>query len=256
MSVVEEQQVRTRSPEETLERTSVAYVKFTNDYRTVIRLLQSNARKTWKHFIPQANKGGGLSVVCPNTAPGLSLCPIEAKYADLPRDNPERKNNNARQRYIINVLDRTPHTICKSCNSLTPGKRGPEGTGKFCVTCAADLKGLDFKPLNKIKLLEQGPKLFYQFNTIEKLQLEEIEKPILDYDIIITSEGVGRDRVLTANPGPDKPLEEDALLDSDGEQQELYDLEALAEPTSPEAITLFLGGATYDQVRATVGEEI
>lgn len=252
MPVAEEPQARTRSREETLERKSTDYVKFSPFYRTVVRLLQDNARTVWKHYVPQANKGGGLSAVCPNIVPGLNACPIEQKYSDLPKDDPERRANNARKRFIINVLDRTPHTTCPHCSALTPGKTGADRKGKFCINCDGDLKGTDFAPLNKLKILEQGPKLFYQFNTIEKLQLEEIEKPISGYDITITSEGVGRDRVLTAMPGADKELEKDAMLDDEGNEQTLYDLELLAEPTASEAILLMLQGASIDQIRAVI----
>lgn len=244
-----------RSYDETQERTGAEYIKFTPDYRTVIRILQPEARTVWKHFIPQANQGRGSGAVCPNTAPGLNVCPIEQSVADLPRESQERKDNTARRRFIINVLDRTPYATCPHCSAQTPGKTKPSTTGKFCVSCDGSLKGADFKPLNKVKILEQGPKLFnQQLNTIEKIQLEETGKPITDYDITITAQGNNRDRVLTAMPQDPKEIAPEELNDPEtGEPQKLWDLDLLAEPTSSEVITLMIQGASREQIAAVVG---
>jgi len=247
----------TRSYDDTQKRTGVDYIKFTTDYRTVIRILQPEVRTVWKHFIPQANSGKGSSAVCPNVAPGMSVCPIEQSVAHLPKDNEERKAVTARKRFVINVLDRTPHTICQSCNTQTPGKTVASATGKFCANCGASLKGRDFAPLNKVKILEQGPNLFNkQLNVIEKIQLEEINKPITDYDITITAQGQGRDRVLTAMPQDPKEITDEELLDSEtGEPQQLWDLELLAEPESSEVISLMMQGASFEQIAAVKGLE-
>lgn len=243
-----------RSYSEAAKRTGAEYLKFTPDYRTVARILNTNARTVWKHYIPQANNGKGSGAVCPNVTPGLSVCPIEAEYAGLPKDNPDRRAANARRKFVVNVLDRTPHTTCPSCNSLTPGKTGA-GRSKQCVSCGADLKGADFKPLNRVKILESGPKLFNeQLNVIEQMQKDELDVDITQYDITFTTQGVGRDRTVTALPQDPKPLEEDAFIDPEtGEEQKLFDLELLAEPASVEEITLMLQGATMEQINAVKG---
>jgi hypothetical protein len=117
------------------------------------------------------------------------------------------------------------------------------------------LKGHDFAPLNKVKILEQGPRLFNeQLNAIEEMQLEELKAAITDYDITFTTQGKGRERTITALPQDPKPLEEGALLDPEtGEEQPLWDLDLLSEPGSVEEIELMLQGASLDQINAVKG---
>jgi hypothetical protein len=196
-----------------------------------------------------------MGAVCPNTSAGMNICPVEAAVADLPRDSQERRNANARRKFVVNVLDRTPYTTCNSCSSPTPAKQGANRT-KVCVSCGANLKDHDFKPLNKVKILESGPQLFnQQLNVIEQMQADEAgAEDITQYDITFTTQGTGRDRNITAIPQDPKPLEEDAFLDPEtGEQQTLYDLELLAEPATVEEITLMLQGATVEQLNAVRG---
>lgn len=245
----------TRSYSETRKRTGAEYLKFTPDYRTVARILNPNARTVWKHFIPQANAGRGSGAVCPNITADIKICPVEASAAHLPKDDPERKNSYARRKFVVNVLDRTPYTTCPFCNSPTPGKTVPGSRTKKCVNCDGDLKGADWAPLNKVKILESGPQLFnQQLNVIEQMQRDELDVDITAYDITFTTQGVGRDRTVTALPQDPKPLEDDAFIDPEtGEEQKLYDLELLAEPASAEEITLMLQGATTDQINAVKG---
>ena len=244
-----------RSYDDTRKRTGINYFKFTPDYRTVVRILNPSARTVWKHFIPTANAGKGSGAVCPNITAGLNVCPIEAAVAHLPKDDAERKNSNARRKFVVNVLDRTPHTTCSTCNTETPGKTNAASRSKQCVSCGADLKGHDFKPLNKVKILESGPQLFnQQLNVIEQMQKEELDVDITAYDITFTTQGVGRDRKITAMPQDPKPIEEDAFIDAEtGETQALYDLELLGEPSSAEEITLMVQGATMEQLNAVKG---
>lgn len=244
-----------RSYDDTRKRTGADYIKFTEDYRTVIRVLDPAARTVWKHYIPQGNGGKGLGAVCPNIAPDIKVCPLELSVAGLPRESQERKDATARRRFIVNVLDRTPHTTCKACNTLTPGKTNTASRSKQCVSCGADLKGHDFAPLNKVKVLEQGPNLFNkQLNVIAEMQKTELDKDITDYDITLTSQGQLRDRTITAIPNDPKELEEGALIDPEtGEEQVLWNLELLAEPTSSEEITLMMQGATLEQLNAVRG---
>lgn len=244
-----------RSYDETAKRTGAEYFKFTPEYRTVGRILNPNARTVWKHFIPQANNGRGFGAVCPNTSAGMNVCPVELSTADLPKDDQERKNSYAKRKFLVNILDRTPYTECSACHGQTPGKVVPGSRSKQCINCGADLKGHDFKPLNKVKILEQGPRLFNeQLNAIEAMQQEELGKDITEYDITFTTQGTGRERTITALPQDPKPLEDDAFVDEEtGEEQKLWDLEILAEPASVEQIELMLQGATVDQINAVKG---
>lgn len=238
------EEVPTYTKDETQNRTGAAYVKFDEAYRVTLRILDPQARTVWKHYIEQANNGKGTSVVCPNVTAQTNACPIEASKADLPKDDPERKASYARRRYITNVLDRTPYTTCSTCNTFTPGTK--------CTSCGAALKGHDFAPLDKVKILEGGPRLFTeQLNAIEKMQKEDLGKDITEYDITFTTSGKGRDKKISALPRPAEPLPADALLDAETkEPQKVYDLDLLSEPTPIEEIRLNLQGVPFEEILA------
>lgn len=242
MSFAEE--IPTYDKSETQNRTGAAYVKFDEAYRVTLRVLDPRARTVWKHYVEQANNGKGTSVVCPNVSAQTKVCPIEASAEGLPKDDPQRKQSYARRRYITNVLDRTPYTTCNACNTVTPGTN--------CTSCGASLKGHDFSPLNKVKILEGGPRLFTeQLNNIEKMQKQDLNKEITDYDITFTTTGKGRDKKIAALPRSVEPLDESALLDPEtGEPQKMYDLDLLAEPTPIEEIKLNLQGVAFEEILA------
>ena len=233
---------------EARKRTSASYVKFTEDYRITLRMLNTNARTIWKHWIPAANNGVGMSANCPNIRADMSVCPIEAGVKHLPREDPTRRDAVARRRFVVNVLDRTPFTTCNACNSETPGK--------VCVVCGNDLKkGHDFKPLNKVKIMEGGVRLFnHVLNPIQEMQQEDYNADITDYDIVFTTSGVGRDKQIAAIPQKPEALDESALLDPEtGEVQSLFNLDDLAEPTPIEEIEMMLHGATMQEINEARG---
>lgn len=242
MSFVEE--LPKYNKDETGARTGANYVKFQEDFRVTLRILDKKSRIVWKHFIEQANQGRGTSVVCPNITAQTQACPIEMAVAHLPKDDQERKNGYARRRYIANVLDRTPYTTCTTCNTFTPGTK--------CSSCGASLKGHDFAPLNKVKILEGGPRLFVEgLSAIDKMQTEDLGKEITEYDITFTTSGKGRDKKISALPRDPSVLEDSALIDTEtGEPQKLYDLDLLSEPTSVEEIKLHLQGLPFAEVLA------
>lgn len=237
----------TRTYSETRKRTSDQYVKFSPDYRNVLRILNTNARLTWKHWIQEANAGRGLMAICPNKNAYDDNCPIDRAIKDLPKDDPERMARRAKKRYTVNVLDRTPYTVCDSCNTHTPGKK--------CTNCGADLKKNQFAPLNKVKILEGGPQLFETtLNAVDELQTEEAEAQITDYDITFQTMGSGRDRKISAIPGAVSEISEADLVDTEtGEAQQLFNLDLLSEPTSVEEIELMLKGATVEDLNAVRG---
>lgn len=244
-----------RSYADTRKRTSTEYVKFTDKYRIVLRMLNPKAKTVWKHWIAEANDGRGMGAVCLNTEPGLKICPIEKRYENLPREHADRKANWARRKFIINTLDRTPYTICKHCNVSTPAVANVASGSKQCQSCGGDLKGSDFAPLNRVKILEQGPRLFNEsLNAISDMQKTDLGVAITEYDIVFTSQGEGRERRITAIPKDPEALPEDALLDAEtGEPQKLFDLDLLSEPPSSEEMELMLEGATIDQLNAIKG---
>lgn len=241
--------VETYNYPQTRKRTSDSYVKFSPDHRVVLRMLDSQAKLIWKHWISEANAGRGMMANCPNTQ-STRECPIEKSLIGLPKDDPKVLDRRAKKRYVVNVLDRTPYTVCPSCNENTP-------KSKTCVNCQATLKAsLDYAPLNRVKLLESGPQLFAtNLTAVEKLQKEDYpENEITDYDIVFMTSGTGRERKIAATPQAPSELEDGALLDPEtGEEQKRFDLDLLAEPSSIEEIELMLQGATIEEINAARG---
>jgi hypothetical protein len=235
-----------RSYSETRNRTSNSYVKFTPEYRVVLRILDNRAKTIWKHWLPMANGGKGFAVNCPNTSSQVRPCPIEKMIEKMSDDDPKKKELGARRRFVVNVLDRTPHAVCDACGNTTPGKK--------CQFCKADLAKAEFQPLNKVKILEGGPELFNKtLNPIEKMYSEDYNATIDQYDIVFMAQGTGRDRQIAANPLKVEDLTEDAFLDENGEKQKLFDLDLLSEPTSVEEIEMYLAGATIKEVNEARG---
>lgn len=238
-----------RSKSETAKRTSREYVKFSPDYKVVLRILDTNARMVYKHWIPQANGGRGMTANCPNFAHAsqVNSCPIEQSAAGLPKDSEEAREKRARPKFIVNVLDRTPYTTCSSCQTFTPGRK--------CQNCGADLKGATFTPLNKIKILESGPQLFNQgLNAVDRMQKEDFGVDITEYDINFITQGVGRERKVQPLPQEPSPLPKDAFLDPETkEDQKVYNLDDLVEGDSVEVIKAMLAGATIEELNSIRG---
>lgn len=242
------------SYDDTKKRTSTAYVKFTPEYRNVLRVLDTNAVLKWTHWIAQANGGKGLGVTCPNTSAQLKVCPVELSIPEgLPKDDPQVIEKRAKRRYMVNVLDRTPYTVCDACNEPTPAV--VKGSTKVCINCSADVKKNTFAPLNKVKILEGGPRLFLEtLNPIEQNGLIDWDKEITDYDIVFTTQGTGRDRKIAAMPQQPSELSEEDFIDTEtGEPQKLFDLHTLAEPNTVEEIELAFTGATVAELNALRG---
>jgi len=234
----------------TRKRTSDSYVKFSPDFRVVLRMFDDHARLVWKHWIGEANAGRGMMANCPNTSPGMNVCPIEKSLKGLAKDDPEVMQRKAKKRFIVNVIDRTPYGACPSCSAQTP-------KAKVCTSCGAKLPAnMEYAPLNKLKILEQGPQLFAQgLNAVEQMQKEDYpEAEITDYDIVFTTTGTGRDRKIAPIPQPPVPLAEDALIDPEtSDVQKRFDLDLLIEPTPIEEIEAMMGGATMEQLNALRG---
>ena len=235
-----------KSYSETRKRTSDSYVKFVDKEKIVLRILDDKAKTVWKHWLSEANGGRGMMAVCPNTV-DVKVCPVDADLKGLEKDDPKFLERRAKARFIINVLDRTPVTSCNNCDTVT--------SGKVCKNCGTDIKKNEFVPLNRIKILEGGPRLFREtLKGIETLQMEEFDKEITEYDITFTTMGAGRDKKISAIPQTPEPLDESWLTDAaTGEKQSVFDLDLLAEPTPIEEIKLMMQGATMDELNAARG---
>ena len=235
-------EVSTYSATDTKKRTSANYVKFSENYRTVLRILNPNARLVWKHWLSEANGGKGMMANCANISSQVRPCPIDKQIAGFSKDDAQYMERRPKKRFIVNVLDRTLVTICSTCSAQTPGTE--------CQSCHASLKKHEFVPLNKVKILEGGPQLFSQtLNSVEQMQREDFDVDITAYDINFKAQGQGRDRKIAAIPQAPSEISSDALLDPEtSEPQKLFDLDLLAEPDSIERIEAMLRGATLEEL--------
>lgn len=226
-------------------RTGSNYVKLVPEYRAVLRILDDNAALVWKHFIQEANAGKGMGAVCPNVTAQTKVCPIEKSLEGADEDT--RREKQAKKRYIVNVLDRTPYTTCDACNAETPGKN--------CTACGNDISKNKFHPLNKIKLLEGGKMLFIDgLNELEKLGQEDFHTDITGYDIVFQTKGKGRDKRTSVTPQQPSVIPTEDFLDPEtGEPQRKFNLEDLTEPNTVEEIELMMTGATMQDLNALRG---
>ena len=235
-----------RTYTETRTRTSSNYVKFSPDYRVVLRILDPKAKTIWKHWLPMANGGKGFGVNCANVSSQVRPCPVDKMVEGLSDDDSLKGQIKARRRFVVNVLDRTPHTVCNSCQTLSPGKT--------CSSCGTNISKQKFEPLNQIKILEGGPELFNKsLNPIATMYEEDHGVGIDAYDLVFMTQGIGRERKIAVTPLEVKELTEEDFLDEEGNPQKRFDLELLAEPTTVEEIEAYLGGATIAEVNELKG---
>lgn len=234
---------------QTRKRSSSDYVKFDEKYRVVLRILEEKSRLVWKHWLQEANAGKGLTANCPNTDK-VKICPVEKELTDLAKDDPRLNERKRKAKYIVNVLDRTPVTFDEACQQVTP-----KGSGNKCVHCGNSISKNTFTPLNKIKILDGGPRLFKEtLNGVESLQAEEFNLNITEYDIVFQTQGSGRERRISAIPQAPEPFNGDWLIDPEtNEPQKRFDLDTLSEPTSVEEIEAMMQGATIDDLNAIRG---
>lgn len=233
----------------TRKRTSSDYVKFEEGYRVVLRLLEDKSRVTWTHWLQEANAGKGLSAICPNTDK-VKICPVEKELDQLANDDPRFNERKRKPKYIANVLDRTPVTFHESCSQVTP-----KGSGNKCIHCGESVAKNTFTPLNKVKILSGGPRLFREtLNGVEKLQQEELQLSITEYDIVFQTQGRGRDKRISAIPQTAEEFNDEWLVDPEtNEPQRKFDLDTLSEPTTVEEIEAMMNGATFEELNAIRG---
>ena len=154
-----------------------------------------------------------------------------------------------RWRYRVNVLDVTPYvsnpitgTKINALMGVVPERDPIDGSS---------LQGVEPKPLNEVKILEQGIKLFKQFNAvIQSLQLGKEDFDPRQVVFYLQAVGSGLKKVTTAFPRTDIPAQ-------DISDYEPFDLDI--PPFSDEEIQMMLRGTAlskvYDLRREAVSQE-
>jgi len=146
-----------------------------------------------------------------------------------------------RDRYYINVLDRTPVKVCEKCQTVNKAQ------GEVCSGCGTALGTV--RPLDEVKVLSGSERLFTDLKVISNSVRDEDDKrvDIRSYDWMILVRGVKRDKVTTPTPRyfPNK-----AGLIELKEGQELYDLEKATIKLEPEEMLEVFNGHSLKDVFA------
>jgi len=236
-------------PDTTTEYKRTEYVKITAGVPLKVRILDKKAIHVTKHYIPSQR----ISILCL----GEEVCPICQSNSKLMRENPglqprQIKGFIPRQnRYMVNVLNRT-------MVKLTPSENVVYASSGAFPSHHADtgelLLEIEAQPLNHVQVLERGPTLFAQLNSINDAVTDEAGNPLgLDkFDVTITATGSGRRMTTNIIPHPDQN-EELTVPDEDR-----YTLETLGIQLTPDEILSLLRGVSLRDIFETrrVGEEI
>lgn len=224
-------------------RTGSDFVKLTNKHQTVIRVIDTEPKVSWSHWVPQGhhafpacNAGKGMSFICP----GLDVCPIclfnKAQKAKDPKTTDLLK---ARRVYTFNVLDRTTTLVCPNCQV-----EHYEEANSFpatCGNCNASLSDVTPEPRNKIKIMQKGRRIADQFTAFEE---EPDLGDVTGYDIKMDTRGKGTESMTTCIPKSPVALDYDTIL-GEGWEENKYKIDEVAAALTPEKITRVLSGEDY-----------
>jgi hypothetical protein len=215
------------------------FTKIISGYPVRIRILDKNAYKVSKHYLPKQR----VSVVCLGED-----CPICANNKRLVEANPGVSYNdipgiiNRQNRFLVNVLNKTKTKTTESGKTVFAG-----ADGKFPVQhpeTGEDLTKVKAAPQNTIEVLERGSTLFGQFNGIhDAIRDENGERiGITNFDIILMATGKGRQMTVSAVA---QPQLNDVVEIKD---IDLYDLSKVPMKLSAEEITQLLNGISLQDI--------
>jgi len=226
-------------PETTTEFKRTEYVKIVAGVPLKLRILDNKAIHVVKHYVPSQK----ASILCL----GEETCPICQSNQKLIHENPSLAPRQItgfiprQNRYMVNVLNRTFVKVTPSENHVFAQNGAfpthhPE-TGELLI---------DIEPqsLNLVQVLERGPTLFAQLNSINDAVTDEAGNPLgLDkFDITITATGSGRKMITNIIPHPDQN-EEITILAEDK-----YPLETLGIQLAPDEILSLLSGVSLKDI--------
>jgi hypothetical protein len=158
-----------------------------------IRILDTGAHSIFNHYVRNAY------IECLGED-----CPVCKSNKQIILSNPKDFKqvpgySSRTERFLTNVLDRTPAKLCPTCGKYT--KKAGQAYPVTCV-CGAVLTGVAEAPINKVRVLAKGKDLFSQFNVLEETVLDANTEPIgiNNFDITLVVSGVGRDTKIIAVP--------------------------------------------------------
>jgi hypothetical protein len=193
------------------------YLRFDEGVPTIVRILDKQAHHVRKHWLNRHRS----SVLCLG-----ETCPICLNNAKIRAENPKNFRSvrgyiPIQNRYVVNVLDRTPVVIDPETGDEYYAKQG--NFPQVSTDGSRSLVGIEPVNSDTIKVFERGRALFEQLLALhqETGEFDEEENlvsgGITSFDIKLVTMGEGRDKVispiaLTANSDDIAPILEEKEL--------------------------------------------
>jgi hypothetical protein len=197
----------------------------------IIRIIEGQETKHYIHYV-NFSYLKCLGAECP-------ICQNDKKILyEHPEDYREVRGwNPRRDRYYINVLDRTPMKVCPECGTENPAK------ASLCSKDSAVLG--EAQPLNKVKVLNGSSRLIEDLKVMARGVKDENEEKvdIRAYDWVFNTRGKLRDKVTLVRPNyfPSKA----GLLEID--PATLFDTQSVVITLTPdEMLAVFNGTSVKD----------
>lgn len=195
-----------------------------------VRILDNMETKHYTHYI------GFAYIKCLGDE-----CPICQNNKKIIYEHPEdfrdvKGWNPRRDRYYINVMDKTAVKVCPKCGTENPV------TADICSACGSVLG--EAAPVNKVKVLTGSRSFFEDLKVLSKTVRNEQDEilPINTYDWILVTRGKMREKTTSPSPRligqPTSP---------EFNPEDLYNLEDVVIKLSPEEmLDVFNGTALKD----------
>lgn len=201
----------------------------------VVRILDGHETKHYTHYIGFAYIKclGDECPICQNNKKILFEHPTD--YRDVKGWNPRK------DRYYINVLDKTKGKVCEKCQTEA------SAVSEVCPGCGTVLPAA--APLNKVKVLTGGSKLFEDLKVLSRTVRDDADErvDVRTYDWLLVTRGKKLDKVT--NPSPRYDSGKAGFVEL-AEGQELFDMEKVVISLTPEEMLEVFNGASLKDVFA------
>lgn len=198
-----------------------------------IRILDKMEVKFYTHYIgfSYVKCLGDECPICQNNKKILYEHPED--YRDVKGWNPRR------DRYYINVLDKTMTKVCSKCGTEAVP------TLEMCPACGGVLNAA--VPSNKVKVLTGSRNFFEDLKVLSNSVRDEQDArvDIRSYDWVLVTRGKGREK--TTSPSP-RYSPTTSSLEVELWGQELYDLSKAVIELSPEEMLDVFNGAPLKDI--------
>lgn len=158
------------------------FIKLDEGKPVTLQILEEEAAQFYKYwFKDSVGRWVGYA------SPGYETCPVVA-YNKAVGGKESKQYIKPRNTYAVNAFDMTPMIICPECNAAY----WPQEKPQQCDSCETVLSNLKPQPLNQVRVLERGYRLFSALSSLSEGTpiLDDDGSPTGEYIPIITdSEG-------------------------------------------------------------------